>query len=241
MNSLLTTAELVKYLSSKDIMTTVSKEPIKEFKNVEQNLINGYNIAGRPNGIWYAHNGDWLKYIIEHNMKKTFTDCCYLYQIEPNYKCILKINTKTKLKSLKFYYHNAHNFIGLLESIGLRGFPLSKYETLNKIKTDYKTLLKERLIFDNPEDLKNSIIDVYGGRKIPLSLINEFALPRWDLIAKKFCGVEFIPYFTGYAKKNFWYDSLSIPSGCIWNRTGIKNYKLIAKKIKDKWKLTNKV
>jgi len=51
-------------------------------------------------------------------------------------------------------------------------------------------------------------------------------MPNWQLIARDYWGIEIIhpEKISGY-----WIEDWSVPSGCIWNKNGIKNVELLAK------------
>ena len=44
---------------------------------------------------------------------------------------------------------------------------------------------------------------------------------RWDIIAKKYDGIEFNPYLQNQRFNFMWYYGLDASSGCIWNLNGV--------------------
>lgn len=235
---MLTTKELIDKLKGTNIKLTISHNKINKITSTNQGYLTGYNFAGRPSGIWYCNEGEWLDFIINNKLKKQYKDCCYLYSLNLNYKNILKLDSISKLNSLKYYYHNAYNFNELVGSLGWKTFPMLSTYITTGITDSYQNLIRDRIIFDNiPEQIK-SFQDAFLF-KPSVKFLEHFKLPRWDLVQNKYSGVEFSPYIKSYTKKYFWYDSLSVESGCVFNKNGIKDFKLIAEKKGKKWKLNN--
>ena len=48
---------------------------------------------------------------------------------------------------------------------------------------------------------------------------------HWGRIAEKYSGIEFNPYFwhLRFEIGLLWYYGIDVPSGCIWNKAGIKS------------------
>ena len=53
----------------------------------------------------------------------------------------------------------------------------------------------------------------------------ERAGPDWRMVSEKYSGVEFNPYFYNlrFEPNLSFYYGIAIPSGCIWDKAGIKN------------------
>ena len=53
----------------------------------------------------------------------------------------------------------------------------------------------------------------------------------WNNFSQKYKGIEIIPMFDDFRNngrsKSGWYDQWDIPSGCIWDMSAIKNYKVL--------------
>jgi len=69
---------------------------------------------------------------------------------------------------------------------------------------------------------------------------------NWYKVSKDYDGIIFCPYFKNVifslkskklAKKYLWYNTLDVPSGCIWNTKVIKKSKLFATRKRGKGKL----
>lgn len=65
----------------------------------------------------------------------------------------------------------------------------------------------------------------------------------WNHVAESYYGIEISPYIieARFSENKFlgWYYTWDIASGCIWHKRGLKNIKLIAKKIEgtDTWEV----
>jgi hypothetical protein len=105
------------------------------------------------------------------------------------------------------------------------------------IKRNVAQLEKNGYIISDYNEVKKQFIeeDAFVSKKD----IEYYKYKRWDLVAKKYNGAEFIPYFESYRNKRFWYWTLDVPSGVVWHPNGVKSIDLIAKKINNYWTLTN--
>lgn len=80
-----------------------------------------------------------------------------------------------------------------------------------------------------PKDLKKFDLK-YASYKAKYMLID------WDkLVEDGYAGVEFCPYEKG---TNFiWYDSLDVPSGCVWDTNTLTTIQLVAELKEDGWEV----
>lgn len=235
------TKELIKLLKNTNIYTTISNKKITKVNKTEQFPLSGYNFAGRPSGIYYANEGEWLEYLISNKTQKDFTDCCYLYEIIPKKDKIFDINKK--YKEIEYFYYNSHNFNFIYQTLYKKTIENTKLDdslVYIPTKIEYDTLKKYRIIFDKRQHAIDAFYDTYGIF-LRDNFVDAYRMPRWDIVAKKYCGA-YIGNLDKYKKLYFWVDSFSIPSGVIWDLKALKSKpQLIASKNKKnkKWKITN--
>lgn len=227
--------------SKKKFYTHLSHTPLKKLEVSYQEFITGFNAGGRPEGIWFSNGSSWLDFLIQNEgkLKEQFKPCCYFYDIVLGDK-ILKVNTAAKLaklnKDFKNYWHNGTKLIRGRKYI--HDLPFTQEGRAMGVKRDFNALERRGAVVTSAQDLKEDIKDQFGinAKK---NFIEFYKFIRWDLVAKKYNGVEFIPYFRNYRKKWFWYWSLDAPSGCIWNPKGIKSIHLMAVKKDGLWYLSD--
>lgn len=225
----------------KRIKIHISQSPIKRVETSEQEIITGFNAGGRPEGIWYSYGGSWLKFLSDYssNVREEFKPCCFMYNIVLDKK-ILKLDSIKKLnefdKKYKSYWRPADD----LErgSKYLKNLPYEPVGRSMGIKRNAEKLIKDGLILTTAQSVKHQFEDELGI-DISKKDIEYYKFKRWDLVAKKYNGAEFIPYFESYRNKRFWYWTIDVASGCVWNPKGVKEFKLIARKIGEDWNLTD--
>ncbi len=174
------------------------------------------------------------------DVREEFKPCCYLYNIVLDKK-ILKLNTLVKLnnfdKKFKNYWRSADD----LErgSKYIKNLPYTPVGRSSMgVKRNAEKLIKDGVILTTAQSVKHQFEDEFG-MDISKKDIEYYKFKRWDLVAKKYNGAEFIPYYQSYRKKRFWYWTVDVASGCVWDPKGVKEFKLIARKIGEDWKLTD--
>lgn len=63
---------------------------------------------------------------------------------------------------------------------------------------------------------------VEGNEEVPERRRREGA-PNWPLLAMHYSGIEISPYQYEFRFNYMWYYGWDVASGCIWNKSGIKN------------------
>ena len=203
----LTDRELEKFLDRTKIKIHISQKPVKKIERSEQEIITGFNAAGRPEGIWYSYGGSWLKFLSDNagDVREEFKPCCYLYNIVLDKK-ILKLNTLVKLnnfdKKFKNYWRSADD----LErgSKYIKNLPYTPVGRSSMgVKRNAEKLIKDGVILTTAQSVKHQFEDEFG-MDISKKDIEYYKFKRWDLVAKKYNVVEFIPYYQSYRKTRFW-------------------------------------
>lgn len=217
--------------------------------NFPQLLAMGFNVGGRPDGLWIAPGSTWLdKADSMHNT--SFPNCCYIYEVN------IPDSKMTKIKIISSdedfddfdkefsgpgdnYWLNMDyftmDFMDYLTSLKIHSerkciLNLCKLRRLPGEST-WDILIKNKIIFadqksaiDNCEFFKKSGIDV-----------DRFRYKNWARVAKKYDGIQFLNWgMKSSAIQHFWFQSLDIVSGCIWNMTDI-SLKLLYEKSDQKW------
>lgn len=235
--------EMVKYLNKKKINSHISPKKIKEIKYNEQELVSGFNAGGRPNGFWYSIGGAWLKFLIDNEgyLMDRYRPCCYIYSIKfKSKKNILSIKNPNKSKIFDYGYYwmspndlsRGANYIRRLSKIHL---PLKRLFVRSSSKDGFINNLvkKNKIIID--EDKLIDTFDEHFNYSLTKKEIKYWKYPRWDLIENDYCGVEYPKH--KHTDKYFWYDSVDVSSGCIWDTDCIQSIDLIATKKNGLWDL----
>jgi len=233
--------QISKILDKHKLKIHISHNVINDLEISEQEIITGFNSGGRPEGIWYSSGGAWIKFLVDNTGKlsQQYKPCCYLYHVITGKK-ILKLDTLTKLrnfdKSVKGYWRSVED-IQRGKSY-MYNLPFTPQGRSLGVKRDVNELIREGKILTTVKDVKDGFIEDYN-KTITTRHANAYRLPRWDLIAKKNYGAEFIPYLKEYTKEKFWYWTIDAASGCVWDPRGIKSFELFAVKLNNKWKITD--
>lgn len=233
--------EIEKLLDKNKLKIHISQEPLKKMEISHQEIITGFNSAGRPEGIWYSYGGSWLRFLTQNSseIRDEFRPCCLMYNVVLNKK-IIKLNTSKKLnnfdKKFKSYWRNIDDI--QRGSSYMKNLPYKPIGRSMGIKRDANKLIKEGVILTSAESVKEHFEDIYNTI-ISKKDIDYYKYPRWDLIAQKYNGVEMIPYIKSFTNKRFWYWTVDVASGCVWNPDGVKEIKLLARKVGEEWILTD--
>lgn len=217
----------------------LSKNKIDSLRKAicEQNYIFGYNLGGRPNGLWITYGAQWLKYTSLINSTQ-FVPCCYIYEIEltkqPN---ILHIDSIADLRALDTdvasywinYDYFTINFVDYLTGRKISSEQQKKFlfDDILKNKKDKnkdirRALLDLGLIFDSVESARANC-SFYGRIGIDAE---RFRYKDWNDLTEKYDGIAFNyfnkrdPDFMWY----IWYQTLDIPCMCIWNTSAVAGH-----------------
>lgn len=229
--------EMSLYLTKHKIKNHISPIKIKDIYDTDQTLIDKFNLGGRPNGMWYSIGGNWLKFLIDNEaiLNEKFAPCCFIYKLNIDYKHILKIKNPDRFKYKHYWLEPKQIVRGAkrLKELSNKTALKKLFTRSSSIGTNlYLNLIKKKKIYADYNEVKEIL---YYDHNINASKkeINYYKYPRWDLIATQYDGVEFPNFKATY--KYFWYDSIDVSSGCIWNIDAIKSFELLAIKKKDLW------
>jgi hypothetical protein len=207
----------------------LSKSQIIEFVPMMQMYAFGNNAGGRPEGIWIAHDTDWLQHINSTNDPE-YNSYQYLYEIKimPSAKIfvISRDNFNYFDRRVPDYWLNFDYFdIDIKDVVSGR-----HYRHSGELKFDFNALTKRsgetlRDILTANKIIFNTIEAARTGCKfystMGTELIERFKYKNWSKFAEEYSGV----YFSDYSRrvddplnKYFWYQTLDIPSGCIWDK-----------------------
>lgn len=234
-----------------DIHDIHDENDINELMYIEQPLIEDFNCSGRPSGLYYGIGNSWLDLILnDRDVNKIYEPCCFLYVLEIDETNIRHINSIESILEFdkeipNYYLHNEkYNMCGTWNFNPTKSIP---YKTMidNKGKYDnmFEFYYSIGAVFKTREEFMNKMKTYYID--IPESMEYSHRRKRWDLVAKKYSGIE-ITDFINFDKKNkipHWYPTFSVASGCVWDPKAIKSLRLMAKmhekhksdRNKDKW------
>jgi hypothetical protein len=236
--------ELINEFYTNPAYVHLSKSPAVTFVPQPQTFAFGNNTGGRPEGMWISHGVDWLRFTAQ-TADPTYNSYRYLYQIEFDLARICVVNRENFAQFdqlvpsywLNFDYFN----IDIKDKISKTRYIHSgelkfNFASLRKKshETMYDILIANNIIFDNITSARKCTFYSKMGN----ALIERFKFKNWSYVSKTHAGVYFPDYTDNHPANNyFWYQSIDIPSGCIWDPAGVKiNLKYIFSD--DKWQLT---
>jgi hypothetical protein len=246
--------DLIKKYKNKTTLLHLAKTPIANDKclirSYPQLYALGFNVGGRPDGLWISRGAAWLEKARELENPQ-FPMCCYIYQIKIKPSANI-LNIKNESDFLRFdaefpsYWINSDYFeIDFVDYVsGNKVHSRRRYNLdLNKLRKKSKESLKDilinnKIIFLSPEDAMTHC-EFYRNVKIP---IERFKYKDWAIIAEKYQGIIFNEWETNHAKtmNYLWFQSLDVASGCIWDVNSIDSMDLKYNKIDaDKWESSN--
>jgi hypothetical protein len=238
--------QLIKKLSGSSKLLHLAKTPITNkdqqlIFNHPQLYVFGYNVGGRPDGLWVSYGSKWME-LADGILNPTYPVCCYLYEIKLNKDAnVLRITSDSDFEkldsSISSYWVNFDYFeMDFVDSLTHQHVVESKKYKLDLTRiigradeTLKETLIRYNIIFDNPKTALK-VCTFYKKSNIP---IERFKYKDWSELAKKYHGV----LFDNYNRKNkklmeyFWFQSLDLVSGCIWNISAIDKINLVYNKI----------
>mgnify|MGYP006338950131 FL=1 len=223
--------EMISKMEPHSNFVHLSQEPLAVVQKTFQSYVWEWNIGGRPIGLWITPSSEWLI----NRQQRNLTACCYLYDIKADMSRIITINNEKDFKQFDKKYRNywinldyqyikdfkwypSGNTISVEGDYGKIGEIWNNMTWLNDAETVYDALIRLKIIFDSPEAAKEGC-EAY--RKHP-AWIKIFKYKDWNHVASEYSGIV----INNWAKnkeglKYFWYQSLSITSGCIWDPRGI--------------------
>jgi hypothetical protein len=226
--------------------THLSKTPIKPthlIKSHPQMYAMGFNIGGRPDGLWFSRGSSWLKVAHEINNPR-FPVCCYLYEVEfdsTRTDNVIQISTLDDFEKfdndfpsywINFDYFEVQ-FTDYLTGTRVSRPKLHNLEIdkLRKHGNFKETLLGNNIIFDTVEAAADSC-EFY--RDVNISP-ERFKYKDWNVISKTHSGIIFDIWDieNPALMKYLWYQSLDTISGCIWDTSVISEMKLLCEKVRS--------
>jgi hypothetical protein len=92
------------------------------------------------------------------------------------------------------------------------------YHYIASLNIDYLNVLK----IDTPKKFQDFHDTYLVKRKFGPAI-------DWKRVANEYKGIQIIPYFSQFRRTHLWYNMWDLASGCIWDLSAIKGYKIIHK------------
>jgi hypothetical protein len=189
----------------------------------------GQNGGGKPAGVWIAHGACWLKYIDQSTTIKKYL---YAYDLELNVKKIMFVNNENfnQFDALVPDYWVNFNLFNVDISGALQGGPGINFDKLNKNSNDtlWDILINNNIIFDSKV---NAIAKCDFYAKMDAAEVDLYKYKNWAWLAKNYDGVYFDFNVNSVGYKYYWFKTIDVSSGCIWNISNItkinKVYKIL--------------
>jgi hypothetical protein len=201
---------------------------------VVQNLIEGYNHIGKPNGIWYAKSNSWLKDVLTKRDKfKYYQVCCYLYEIKFNTKHILYINNLKELTN----FHNTYATYWLnKDKCTLYPNQLLKCIESLDYKIRWQCLAEEKFIITDADEIEDEIPSLHVAIVKNKKNLQYNKYIDWSTVVQRYHGIEVI-FNDTMSGKYAWYDDFDLTSGCIWNMKHVSLIPVAMKHSTKDWSL----
>lgn len=190
-----------------------------EARTYAQNFIFGFNIEGRPNGLWCSYGKSWLN-ALRKETSPVYRPCCFLYQV--NGPQPREINDPAELvREFPTYFLNIDYYhIKFTDKLNDRLIDIKPRHQLSEIYHTivhdakkyglYESLLRNHLIFEDIEMARRHCHN-YADMD---DTIERFRYIDWNRVPS--------PMLFNYDAVNpkhnyyFWYQSLDITSCCFW-------------------------
>lgn len=219
----------------------LARNPIGAAQSSMQVYIMGFNISGRPEGLWIARGANWLSVVDVINNPR-FPVCCYLYGINMVRRPVKPIiHLRSEADYIKFdakqpsYWLNLDYFdFEFLDRVTGKVISTDRkyklvFNRLRRLSADEpirNTLLRNNIIFTTARAARAGCT-AYREMGIPTE---RFKYKDWNLISQKYSGIVFDYWSTSSPMiKYIWYQSLDTASGCLWDTVWTKTplwYKL---------------
>lgn len=242
----LTTAELIERYRDSPTLLHLSSSLMTAPTKSEQVYIKGFNLGGRPLGIWYTRGSTWLEFIRDLN-SRNYPSCCNLYEIKlkPSAKILTIENNEDLMafdKAFPSYWLNMDFFdvifVDYSTNVEYRWVRRRDLATiLNTLTTtvpDLATLEKLGVVYTTPEAARKHPFYSMGQSS---DLLERFKYKDWRAVAKKYQGVDFAMWDINDhdQMKYIWYQSLDVASACIWDPDAIESMTLLYQRVGDDW------
>jgi len=204
--------------------TKITLEP----KIYMQTYLFGYNIEGRPNGLWCSRGSAWLDKLREQGANSTFKPCCYLYEVtSPRPPVIVDDPIKFMKKYSEYTYFLNLDFyeIKYVDKLGGANVHLRPRRSISEIYPQvirtakkvglFEALLQLDMVFTDPEIARREC-QTYADMG---ETIERYRFMRWDMIPSP---ILFVYDATPAHNYYFWYQSLDVTSCCYWDTNDVK-------------------
>lgn len=223
--------EMISKMEPHSNFVHLSQEPLAVVQRRFQPYVWDWNSGGRPVGLWVTPSSEWLVYRQQENLSV----CCYLYDIKIDTSKMLVINNEKDFKQFDKKYSNYWLNLDYQtikdfkwypngETINVDGDFYKQNEiwnnapAINDTETIYEALVRLKLIFDSPEAAKEGC-EMYRQHPEWLKI---FRYKDWNHVALDYSGIIINNWNKNKeGLKYFWYQSLNITSGCVWDPQGI--------------------
>jgi len=228
--------EIIKLHIDDTDLLHLAKSPVRSVTNKRQLYIAGINVGGRPEGMWICNGSDWVAKTLELN-NSLYPPCCYIYKInvKPTIKLlyirnddefqVLNNNYKHYWLNMDYYNMDFYDYNGKKHIINESSLNLYPKRLHQKSKQSWRNaLIENKIIFATAEDAMNGC-QFYANCNIP---VERFKYIDWIDVAKDYHGVIIQNWKQqAQAMYYFWFQSLDVSSGCIWDIDGIASHNLL--------------
>lgn len=231
----------------------VAKMPfdLNRTKQYWQTYIDGFNIGGRPDGLWFSEGGTWLNATQRFNNPR-FPTCCYLYVLWGNPR-LMVIDTQEKFAAFDAdvpnYWVNFDFFdIDITDYLTGRVLRWSRRHNVNWAAIRASThgsfrenLVREKLIFDTPEA---ALAGCEFYQEYAEYDIQRFRRKDWDYVVRAYniAGIHFKNWSPDSPNNfYFWFQTLDANTGCIWNTASVRMKLVFVKTDVNSWTTSRKL
>lgn len=204
-----------------------------------QRYVIDFNISGRPNGLWIAHGGEWIKKVKGFNNPQ-YPLCCYIYELTfKNSARFLRLSTDDDFvdfdKNTNSYWLNMDYFnLSFDNRITKESFVTTKTKVLNFVdlikkdgETFWQIFINNKLIFSTSAEAK-AHCKFYKNIKN----MEQFKYKDWAHVAYKYDYIMFDNWEKNKkAMCYLWYQTLDASTGCVLCSDAIKDVKLTHHKV----------
>lgn len=237
-----TDADLIKRLD-RDKYYHLARTPFKISSTPARQLyVYGYNIGGRPSGLWFAAGGDWLSATLTFGNER-FPNCCYLYEVVTKKPLrLLNIKSVSNLDKVPNYWINFDFFdVEFPDSVAGKRIRSSKKRIIDLAALHQRSgdansyraaLLDMGVIFDSAEAA------AAGSEFYRDHPAERFAFKDWLWVqsAGALDGVKFSDWSADSPDAHWiWWQTLDVSSGCIWDTANVRLRLAYVKIDIDKW------
>lgn len=194
-----------------------------------QTLAFGANCSGRPDGLWIARGSQWLNFVTV-TQDPDYNKYQYLYDVSINPAKILPITRENyqEFDALAQDYWLNFDYFNVNVTDRQTG---KTYRARGTLKMDFRAMKKRSgdtlmyilaqngVIFLEQQAAKANCTFFSGMTDTEME---KFKYKNWAQLSEQYDGIYFPDYAADHPlMKYLWYQSIDIPSGCIWNPTDV--------------------